>query len=38
VSRESSKFFGQIFEVLYATEDGFQATEGDEENEAPEEF
>jgi len=29
---------GQIFEVLYATEDGFQATEGDEENEAPEEF
>lgn len=31
---------GQIFEVLYATEDGFQAAEGegDEENEAPEEY
>lgn len=35
---EMGVLVGQIFEVLYATEDGFQATEGDEENEAPEEF
>jgi len=35
---EMGLLVGQIFEVLYATEDGFQATEGDEENEAPEEY
>jgi len=35
---EMGLLVGQIFEVLYATEDGFQAAEGDEENEAPEEY
>lgn len=37
---EMGLLVGQIFEVLYATEDGFQATEGEEnvENEAPEEY
>jgi len=35
---EMGLLVGQIFEVLYATEDGFQTTEGDEENEAPEEY
>lgn len=35
---EMGVLVGQIYEVLYATEDGFQVAEGDQENEAPEEY